>query len=324
MKSIVNNHSDSVLSNSSRLPNNVGISLKAEHYETILKNKPDIGWFECHPENYMGDGGLPHYFLSKINEHYPISMHGVGLSLGSAEGIETKHLDQLAKLVDQYQPAQVSEHLAWSHWNSIFLNDLLPLPYTQEFLECVVQNIDTVQNKLKRTILIENPSVYMGFNHNEMSETEFLNTLVKRTGCGLLLDINNVYVSSNNLPSSAEEYLEGYPLHAVGEIHLAGHSESQTSEGKLLIDDHGSPVIDEVWSLFSSIMAKVDKSLPVLIEWDTNIPDLSTLVDEAKKAKAAMADAINKGLSEDHLETHLEAKRFDSETETVITAVEKI
>ncbi|MGH1440434.1 MAG: MNIO family bufferin maturase [Cellvibrionaceae bacterium] len=304
----------------SGLPNSVGISLKAEHYEAILETKPDIGWFECHPENYMGDGGLPHYFLSRINEHYPISMHGVGLSLGSADGIESTHLDQLAKLVDQYQPAQVSEHLAWSHWNSIFLNDLLPLPYTQDFLECVIQNIDTVQNKLKRSILIENPSVYMGFNHNEMSETEFLNALVKQTGCGLLLDINNVHVSSNNLSSSAEEYIESYPLHAVGEIHLAGHSESHTSEGKLLIDDHGSPVIDEVWSLFSSVMTKVDKPLPVLIEWDTNIPQLSTLVDEAKKAEMIMTDAINKGLCENHLESQC----FGSETKTVITAAEKI
>lgn len=283
------NH-NTVYQDNSRLPTNVGISLKPQHYQAILESRPDIGWFECHPENYMGDGGLPHYFLSEIAQHYPISMHGVGLSLGSADGIDKDHLNKLASLVATYQPAQVSEHLAWSHWNSIFLNDLLPLPYTNEFLDVVTSNIHLVQDTLQRRILVENPSAYLGFKHNDMSEMEFLHQLVERTGCGLLLDINNVYVSAHNQNYSCEEYIDHYPLQAVGEIHLAGHAQNQTDRGTLLIDDHGSPVIDAVWQLFSYTLEQIKQAVPVLIEWDTNIPELAVLLTEADKAKRLMPD----------------------------------
>ncbi len=176
----------------------VGVGLKSQHYDEILSTKPKLDWFEVHPENYMGAGGLPHKYLSEIQQHYPLSMHGVGLSLGSADGVEANHLNALKQVVERYQPAQVSEHLSWSHWHNTFLNDLLPLPYNKESLQIVTDNIDKVQNTLQRTILVENPSAYLGFNHSDMSETDFFNELVTRTQCGLLLDINNVYVSANN------------------------------------------------------------------------------------------------------------------------------
>lgn len=268
------------------LPNKVGISLKPQHYQEILDTQPDIGWFEVHPENYMGAGGLPHYFLSEISQHYPISMHGVGLSLGSANGIDDQHLDALADVVKRHNPAQVSEHLAWSHWNNVFLNDLLPLPYTDAFLKIVVDNIHKVQDKLQRTLLIENPSIYLGFNDNLWSETDFLREVVKCTDCGLLLDINNVYVSANNQHYKAEDYIDQYPLKYVGEIHLAGHAENIIEEQRVLIDDHGSPVIDPVWQLFERALTKMHKAVPTLIEWDTNVPELTTLLEEAKKAEA--------------------------------------
>jgi uncharacterized protein (UPF0276 family) len=278
-------------------PQGVGLGLKPQHYEIILETKPDIGWFEVHPENYMGDGGLPHYYLSTIREHYPLSMHGVGLSLGSAEGIDNNHLLALAKVVKKHQPALVSEHLAWSHSSSIFLNDLLPVPYTQEFLNTVVDNIHKVQDKLQQKILVENPSIYLAIENSSYSETEFLAELVKQTGCGLLLDINNVYVSAHNLGYDAKDYINQYPLAHVGEIHLAGHAIDQTENETILIDDHGSSVIDAVWQLFSFTLAKMSHDVPILIEWDTNIPDFSVLLDEADKAQNILS-GITFGINE--------------------------
>lgn len=270
----------------------VGVGLKAQHYDEILTRKPNLDWFEIHPENYMGAGGLPHKYLSDINQHYPLSMHGVGLSLGSADGIDEQHLKALKKVVQRYQPAQVSEHLSWSHWHKTFLNDLLPLPYHQESLAVVAGNIDKVQEALQRPILIENPSVYLSFYANDMTETEFLRELVKKTDCGLLLDINNVFVSANNQKFSSKEYIDTYPLDAVGEIHLAGHTSEIIDDERVLIDDHGSPVIDQVWALFSDALANIKQDVPVLIEWDTDIPSLDTLLDEANKAKALMNESI--------------------------------
>lgn len=264
----------------------IGVGLKAQHYEQILAQKPDIDWFEVHPENYMGAGGLPHKYLSEINQHYPLSMHGVGLSLGSANGVNEAHLNALKTVVKRYQPAQVSEHLSWSHWNQTFLNDLLPLPYHQEALSVVTSNIHKVQDALQRTILIENPSAYLGFTSSEMTETEFLHEIVKQTGCGLLLDINNVHVSANNQHYSSEDYLSHYPLHAVGEIHLAGHAQELIDGETVLIDDHGSPVIDAVWQLFNHALERLEHDVPVLIEWDTDIPSLEILLNEAHKARA--------------------------------------
>ncbi len=283
------------------LPNSVGVGLKAQHYQEIIDTQPDIGWFEVHPENYMGDGGLPHYFLSEIHKHYPISMHGVGLSLGSAEGLDQQHLNSLATVVQRHQPAQVSEHLAWSHSNSIFLNDLLPVPYTEEFLNIVINNVNKVQDTLQRTILIENPSIYLGIEldskNNAMTETDFLREVVQRTGCGLLLDINNIYVSANNQKYNCKDYMDNYPIQHVGEIHLAGHAQDIVDNETVLIDDHGSAVIDNVWQLFSETLEKIQKPVPVLIEWDTNIPDFSILLNEAKKAEKIMAELSLTGVN---------------------------
>lgn len=268
----------------------IGIGLKPQHYDEILATKPAIDWFEVHPENYMGKGGLPHKYLSEINQHYPLSMHGVGLSLGSADGVSNDHLTALKEVVNRYQPIQVSEHLSWSHWQHTYLNDLLPLPYHQESLQTVINNIHKVQDALQRTILIENPSSYLGFNQSDMSEAEFLSALVQQTDCQLLLDINNVYVSANNQHFSSEEYIRQYPLHAVREIHLAGHTQETIENDIVLIDDHGSSVTDNVWQLFDDTLQQLQHDVPVLIEWDTNIPELSVLLAEANKAK----NAINK------------------------------
>lgn len=237
----------------------------------------------------MGDGGLTHYFLSEIHRHYPISMHGVGLSLGSAGGINEAHLKALHAVVERHQPEQVSEHLAWSHWNNTFLNDLLPLPWTTEFLDIVVTNVNQVQDRLNRRLLIENPSLYLTMAKHDYTETGFLAELVRRTGCGLLLDINNVYVSAANQNTSPISYLHDYPTAAVGEIHLAGHARNRIDNEVILIDDHGSPVIDAVWNLFKTALNLLQRPVPVLIEWDTNVPPLSTLLREADKAKAIMA-----------------------------------
>lgn len=270
------------------LPKTTGISLKPEHYQEILTTRPNIGWLEVHPENYMGAGGLPHRFLSAIHQHYPLSMHSVGLSLGSSEGVEPTHLNAIAQIVARHNPQQISEHLAWSHWNGIFLNDLLPIPYTKEFLAIVENNIHQVQDALKRKILIENPSVYIGFKDNDYSETDFLDELVKRTGCGLLLDISNVFVSSNNQSYSAEKYIDNYPYKHIGEIHLAGYKQNKIDNNILLIDDHGSIVSNEVWQLFTYTLKKVGQPTPILLEWDTDIPELALLVDEADKAQQIM------------------------------------
>jgi uncharacterized protein (UPF0276 family) len=270
----------------------IGVGLKAQHYAEILEKKPDLDWLEVHPENYMGSGGLPHKYLTDINQHYPLSMHGVGLSLGSADGVDDVHLAALKKVVDRYQPTQISEHLSWSHWNKTYLNDLLPLPYHEESLSVVISNIHKVQDVLQRPILIENPSAYLGFHGNTMSETDFLHDLVKHSGCGLLLDINNVYVSANNQHYDALDYLSHYPLTDIGEIHLAGHATETINGETVLIDDHGSTVTHEVWQLFSTALNSIEHDVPVLVEWDTDIPDLSVLVDEAHKAKKLMADSV--------------------------------
>jgi uncharacterized protein (UPF0276 family) len=267
------------------LPTRSGISLKSAHYTEILNTQPDVGWFEVHPENYMGKGGLPHKYLTLIRDNYPISMHGVGMSLGSADGIDQNHLDALAGLVNRYQPQQVSEHLSWSQFNGIFLNDLLPLPYDTESLEVMARNIDHVQNTLGRKILIENPSTYIEFHENSWSEPEFLKELVTRTGCGLLLDVNNIYVSACNQGFDLEQYLNSIPFRAIGEIHLSGHAIQKLGEREIRIDDHGSAVKGPVWKLFESTLQRLEQACPVLIEWDTDIPDLDILLEEARKSE---------------------------------------
>jgi hypothetical protein len=276
---------------SNAIPPTSGVSLKARHYETVLEQNPSIGWFEIHPENYMGDGGPPHRYLTAIRENYPLSMHGVGMSLGSADGVEQQHLQSLGNLVERYQPGQVSEHLAWSHFNKKFHNDLLPLPYNDESLQTVVANIIQVQEALGRTILVENPSSYLEFRDSAYTEPEFLGELTRRTDCGLLLDVNNIYVSACNQGFDPYQYLTCIPWDRVGEIHLAGHAVNQIDDVQIRIDDHGSPVVDAVWALHEQALRHLGRRVPVMIEWDTDVPELDVLLGEAAKANA-IADRL--------------------------------
>ena len=273
------------------IPIRSGVGLKPEHYEIILESNPDIGWFEIHPENYMGGGGAVHHYMTKIRELYPLSIHGVGLSLGSQEGLSTDHLKSLKSLVDRYQPGLVSEHLAWCRYRNFVLNDLLPVPYTQESLEIICRNIDRTQNYLGRQIIIENPSSYFQLDYTTFSESEFLVKLAKQSGAGILLDVNNVYVSACNHGFDAEEYIRNIPAELVGEIHLAGHSVQKMSSGKILIDDHGSKVIDEVWSLYDFTLEHLGNR-PTLIEWDSNIPEWDILQGQAKIADQYMLEKM--------------------------------
>lgn len=276
------------------LPKNAGISLKPQHYDELLDEKYSTGWLEIHPENYMGRGGAPHAYLRKIREKYNLSMHGVGMSIGSSSGLDSKHLSRLKELVDHYQPDQISEHLSWSHWNSIFLNDLLPLPYTEESLIIVCDNIDKVQSVLGRTILVENPSTYIDFKNSDFSEPDFFRAVTKRSGCGVLLDINNVFVSAYNNGFDPYLYLDNFPENSVDEIHLAGHSlKPLTETSKIRIDDHGSEVKDEVWELFRYFLTREGRSIPTLIEWDTDVPSLEVLLQEASKANDNMRATLS-------------------------------
>ena len=281
----------------SGLPRRAGIGLKPEHYADILQagpqGLPNVGWFEAHPENYMGEGGPPHRWLTAICGHWPLSLHAVGLSLGSAGGVDPAHLARLKALTDRYQPAMVSDHLAWSQVDGLYLNDLLPVPLTAVARDVFAANIDRVQTVLQRPILIENPSLYLRWTGAEMTETSLLRDLVRRTGCGLLLDVNNVAVSCGNLGDDPEAYLRAFPLDAVQEIHLAGHAVRQVEGQTLRLDDHGSPVRPEVWALYTLTLRLLrDRGLPpppTLIEWDTEIPPLSRWQQEAAEADRLLA-----------------------------------
>ncbi len=276
------------------LPARAGISLKARHYSLILESAPDIGWFEIHPENYMGNGGAPHQYLTAIRNEYPISMHGVGMSLGSASDIDQSHLDALSLLVKRYQPEQISEHLSWSRMGSTYVNDLLPLPYNDESLQVMINNIDLVQTALGRKILIENPSAYLAFDNNEYSEPAFLNTLVKHSGCGLLLDVNNIFVSACNQGFDPCRYLSDLNMEPVEEIHLAGHAVHDIDGQEIRIDNHGSNVINDVWKLYETAIKLINKRAPTLIEWDTDVPELSVLISEMKQADSIMNQALTR------------------------------
>lgn len=264
---------------STMLPVNAGIGLRAPHMREIEKRLPTVGWLEVHAENYMNEG-VGARALSRLRQHYPVSLHGVGLSLGSAAGVDPMHLARLAAACGRYEPAAVSEHLSWSSNSGVYLNDLLPVPYDMESLRIVSANIARVQDTLKRTIMIENLSAYVGFAQSTMSEPEFLAELVKQTGCQLLLDINNVYVSARNLGFDARAYIAAIPADSVSEIHLAGHVENATAHGSVLIDNHGSKVSPEVWSLYAFAVARFGRR-PTLIEWDSDIPPLNVLLGEA-------------------------------------------
>jgi uncharacterized protein (UPF0276 family) len=273
------------------LPATPGIGFKPQHFETILAGAQPIGFVEVHAENYMGAGGPPHAMLRRLREHYALSIHGVGLSIGSAAALDTEHLARLKALCDRYEPASFSEHLAWSSHGEVYLNDLLPLPYTPETLNRIVAHIDQVQHTLGRKMLLENPSTYLQFAGSTISETEFLTEIARRTGCGLLLDVNNVFVQAQNHGTPAEDYLAAFPLARVQEIHLGGH-DAQTDEtgAALLIDAHGAPVADPVWALYESVIARTGP-LPTLIEWDNDVPDWPVLATEARAAGAILSRA---------------------------------
>jgi uncharacterized protein (UPF0276 family) len=270
------------------LPPRAGVGFKPEHFETILRERPDVGFFEVHAENYMGDGGPPHRRLEALRALYPLSLHGVGLSLGGPRPLDRAHLDRLAALRRRYEPGLFSEHLAWSSHDVGYLDDLLPLPYTQETLRVVCDHIDETQDAVGR-MLLENPSTYVEFAESEIPEAEFLGEIVRRTGCGLLLDVNNVEVQSGNHGFDPVAYLDAFPLKAVEAIHLAGYADA---EAGLRIDAHDSPVRPSVWALYGLVVRRIG-ARPTLIEWDNDVPDWPTLHAEARRAdREALADAV--------------------------------
>ncbi len=272
-----------------RLPNRVGVGYKPQHYMDIIQGTGPLGWLEIHAENYMGAGGRPIAQLRQLAEKFPISVHGVGLSIGAEGALDRDHLARLKHLCDWLDPASFSEHLAWSTHDSHFLNDLLPLPYTQRTLARVADHIDQVQEVIGRKMLLENPSSYLAFAESDMEETAFLAELAARTGCGLLLDVNNVFVSATNLKTSPQAYIDAFPLHAVGEMHLGGHDEDADETGApLLIDSHGKAVVDPVWALLDYTLAKSGPK-PLLIEWDNDVPAWPVLADELTRADGALA-----------------------------------
>lgn len=268
-----------------RLPARAGIGLKSQHHRDLLDARPALGFLEIHAENYMVEGGPFHHYLGLIREDYALSIHGVGLSIGADQPLDNAHLDRLAALIRRYEPASFSEHLAWSTHGDFFLNDLLPLAYDRTSLERVCAHIDQVQNHLQRSMLLENPATYLEFSDSRLDEAEFITEVVKRTGCGLLLDLNNAYVSCINHNRDVRTYLNALPLHAVGEIHLAGFAEDCDAAGaRLLIDHHGSPVDGAVWALYDETLERLGP-LPTLIERDNEIPALDVLVCEAGRAE---------------------------------------
>ncbi len=275
------------------IPAAAGIGLRFPHHRALVERRPEVAWVEVHPENYMG-GGPSVAALEAARALYPVSLHGVGLSLGTAEGIDEAHLDRLAALTDRIAPGLVSEHLAWSVTDGTYLADLLPLPLTEEALDAMCANVARAQDRLGRAILVENPSTYLEFAHAPIPEPEFLAALARRTGCGILCDVNNIYVSACNHGWDADAYLAALPADAVGEIHLAGHAvREMAGGGTLRIDDHGSRVAPAVWALYERALDRFGR-VPTLIEWDTDIPPLDVLLDEAAAA-AARLDRVGKG-----------------------------
>ncbi|MBR9863011.1 MAG: DUF692 domain-containing protein [Rhodobacteraceae bacterium] len=274
-----------------QVPNRAGVGFKAQHLDGILKDPESIGWIEIHAENYMGDGGLPIAQLRHLRERFPVSCHGVGLSIGAEGPLDTDHLNRLKKLVDWLEPGLFSEHLAWSTHDSHFLNDLLPVPYTQATVDRVVEHINQVQDTLGRQMLLENPSTYVAFEESDRSEIDFLKEVASRSGCGLLLDVNNVFVSATNQNYSPEGYIDAFPTGLVGELHLGGHEADADDFGEpLLIDSHSRPVVDPVWALYEYTLAKAGPR-PTLIEWDNDIPTWDVLAAEAARADRLLSAA---------------------------------
>lgn len=271
------------------IPARAGAGLKPEHIAEILETRADIGFFEVHAENYMGAGGMPHRQLEDIRKDYPVSLHGVGLSIGGETALDKAHLQRLAELNKRYEPGLFSEHLAWSTHDTTYFNDLLPVPYDQATLDRVCDHIDEVQDVVGRRMLLENPSTYIAFERSTMSELDFLKAIARRTGCGLLLDVNNVHVSCTNHERSAEDYLSEFPMAEVGEIHLGGHAPDMDDAGRpLLIDAHDREVDEAVWALYEQVIAHVGP-VPTLVEWDNDIPAWPVLLKEAQAADQILA-----------------------------------
>jgi uncharacterized protein (UPF0276 family) len=275
------------------LPPRAGVGFKPAHFREIVADRQPLGFFEVHAENYMGAGGPPHVQLAKLREDYALSIHGVGLSIGSPRPLDRDHLNRLKELVERYQPESFSEHLAWSSHGEVYYNDLLPLPYTEETLAHVTEHVDDVQSTLGRQMLLENPSTYVLFGESTIPEVEFMRLIARRTGCGLLLDVNNVFVSAENHGTDALAYLERFPLERVKEIHLGGHDEQADDTGApLLIDAHGAPVVEPVWALYRHVIARAGP-IATLIEWDNDVPEWTILRAEAERAEAILARAAH-------------------------------
>lgn len=270
------------------IPARAGVGLKADHYRIIIETRPDIGFFEVHAENYMGAGGPPHRYLTAIREHYPLSLHGVGLSIGAERPLDPEHLQRLKALNERYEPALFSEHLAWSSHGTSYLDDLLPVPYTDDTMNRICQHIDQVQTALGRQMLLENPSTYIWFKESTWRETDFIREIARRAGCGLLLDANNVHVTCTNQQWDANTYINDFPLGYVQQVHLAGHSRQTDEKGRpLLIDSHDQSVDELVWNLFRKVIKRIGP-VPTLIEWDSNIPAWPELQAEAVMAEVLM------------------------------------
>ena len=272
------------------IPARAGIGLRSAHHIDVVDRRPSVGWVEAHTENYFHDGGPHLRALERVREQYPLSLHGVGLGLGSVAPLDRDHLARVRRAIERFEPALVSEHACWGHTGGEHFNDLLPLPYTEEAVEHLASRVREVQDTLGRQILVENLSSYFAYTASSLSEWEFLAAVVERSGCGLLLDVNNVYVNSVNLGLDAARFIASVPAAAVQEIHLAGHRRNRVADRELLIDDHGSAVCDDVWALYQQAIARLGP-VPTLIEWDTDVPSLDVLVAEARKADGYLEKA---------------------------------
>lgn len=271
------------------IPARAGIGLRGPHYRDVVNTQPALGFFEVHTENFFGQGGVPHYFLERIRRDYPLSFHGVGLSLGSTDPLNMAHLERIKQLIEFYQPDLVSEHLAWGSVDGRYLNDLLPLPYTEEAVQHLADRVMQTQDYLGRSIMVENVSCYLQFVHSHLCEWEFVTAVAERADCGILLDVNNVYVNAHNHDFNSFRFFDGIPGDRVGEIHLAGHTTKEYEEGSIIIDTHDQEVCNDVWALYGEAIRRYGQK-PTLIEWDSDLPELQVLLDQAEIAQNIMVE----------------------------------